>query len=180
MKIFRAILKRTTIVIYIIYNIFTYAFARQFIDYIFEFISENVYALRKMDIGNKCPISSSARFFNPENIRIGSRTNINRNCVIWAGKNSRVIIGKDCLTGPGVTIIASQYDVKGREIIRLYPQIEQDIVIEDDVWLGANSIVISGVRIGEGAIIAAGAVVTKDVEPYSIVAGVPAKIIGKR
>lgn len=55
-----------------------------------------------------------------------------------------------------------------------------DIVIEDDVWVGENALILSGVTIRQGAIVAAGAVVTKDVEPYSIVAGIPAKIIKYR
>ena len=55
-----------------------------------------------------------------------------------------------------------------------------DIVIEDDVWVGVNVTILSGVKIGQGAIIAAGSVVTKDVEPYSIYGGVPAKLIKKR
>ena len=50
-------------------------------------------------------------------------------------------------------------------------------MVQDDVWIGANSIICSGVRIGQGAIVAAGAVVTKDVEPYAIVGGNPAKVI---
>ena len=55
-----------------------------------------------------------------------------------------------------------------------------DIVIDDDVWIGYGAIIMSGVTIGQGAVIAAGAVVTKDVEPYAIVGGVPAKLIKKR
>jgi len=55
-----------------------------------------------------------------------------------------------------------------------------EIIVEDDVWLGANVTVIGSVRVGQGAVVAAGAVVTKDVEPYSIVGGVPAKFIKKR
>lgn len=55
-----------------------------------------------------------------------------------------------------------------------------DVIIEDDVWIGYGAIIMSGVRIGQGAIIAAGAVVTKDVEPYAIVGGVPAKVIKYR
>ncbi|MDQ7799461.1 MAG: DapH/DapD/GlmU-related protein [Candidatus Edwardsbacteria bacterium] len=60
--------------------------------------------------------------------------------------------------------------------IRFYPQ----TVIEDDVWIGAQAIILPGVRIGRGAIVAAGAVVTKDVEPYAIVGGNPARLIKRR
>lgn len=55
-----------------------------------------------------------------------------------------------------------------------------DIVIEDDVWIGDRSVILSGVRIGKGAVVAAGSVVTKDIEPYSIVGGVPARVIKYR
>ncbi|WP_449401090.1 CatB-related O-acetyltransferase [Chryseobacterium wanjuense] len=54
------------------------------------------------------------------------------------------------------------------------------IIIEDDVWIGSNSVILSGVKIGRGSIIGAGSVITKDVEPYSIVGGNPAKILRKR
>ena len=54
------------------------------------------------------------------------------------------------------------------------------IIIEDNVWIGANAVILTGVKIGTGSIIAAGAVVDKNVEPYSIMAGVPAKKIGSR
>ncbi|HID52295.1 MAG TPA: acyltransferase, partial [Anaerolineae bacterium] len=53
----------------------------------------------------------------------------------------------------------------------------QGIVIEDDVWLGAGAIITDGVRVGQGAVVAAGAVVTKDVAPYTVVGGVPARVI---
>ena len=60
------------------------------------------------------------------------------------------------------------------------PESKGDIIIEDDVWIGANCIILSGVKISRGAIIAAGSVVIKEVAPYSIIAGVPAKQIKKR
>ena len=63
---------------------------------------------------------------------------------------------------------ASDYEVKG------------NITIEDDVWIGTNSVILSGVSIGRGAIVAAGSIVSKNVEPYSIVGGIPAKFIKKR
>lgn len=55
-----------------------------------------------------------------------------------------------------------------------------EVVIEDDVWIGVRAMIMPGVRVGKGAVVAAGAVVTKDVEPYQIVAGVPARVIGER
>ena len=57
---------------------------------------------------------------------------------------------------------------------------DQDVMIEEDVWIGSNVVILSGVRIGRGAVIAAGAVVTKNVEPYSVVGGIPAKKIKMR
>ena len=56
----------------------------------------------------------------------------------------------------------------------------KQVIIEDDVWIGARSVILPGVKIGTGSIIAVGSVVTKDVEPFSIVAGVPAKLVNKR
>jgi len=56
----------------------------------------------------------------------------------------------------------------------------EEVAVEDDVWIGYGSIVLTGVRIGRGGIVAAGAVVTKDVPPYAIVAGVPARVVGHR
>jgi acetyltransferase-like isoleucine patch superfamily enzyme len=79
-----------------------------------------------------------------------------------------------------VNIIASKYQVKSTEIIRSFPQFEKEIIIGDDVWLGANSIILPGVKIGRGVIVGAGAVVTKDVAEFDIVAGVPAIKINSR
>lgn len=80
-----------------------------------------------------------------------------------------LIVGKDHLFNkPGVPTIFS-----GRPLAAM-------TVIEDDVWVGASSVIIAGVHIGRGAIVAAGAVVTRNVPEYSIVGGVPAKVIGSR
>ena len=57
---------------------------------------------------------------------------------------------------------------------------DQDVIIEDDIWVGSRAVILKGVRIGRGSIIAAGAIVNKDVPPYTIVAGVPAKVVHRR
>lgn len=83
--------------------------------------------------------------------------------------------------GPGVRIHATNHSFESTEIpMMLQPLREADVVIEDDVWLGANVVVTAGVRIGRGAIVAADAIVTRDVPPYTIVGGVPAKPIKSR
>ncbi len=173
-------MKKLRLIARVLRNIFTISFFKQAFDFIAELSLENAYALRVMSRGKNTPISSSARFNHPNNITIGDRTNINRNCMIWAGDTAKVVIGKDCLTGPGVTIIASRYDVRGHNIIRSYPPYERDIIIGDDVWLGANVVILPGVKIGNGAIVGAGSVVTKDIESYTVVAGVPAVMLKRR
>ena len=100
--------------------------------------------------------------------------------MIWAGRNSIIRIGENCLTGPGVTIITAQYDVKGRGLVRSYEELEKDVTIGNDVWLGANCVILPGVTLGDGVIVGAGAVVTGDAEAYSVLAGVPAKKIKSR
>ncbi len=168
------------LILRVLRNVFSFIFWQQAFDFLAELSLENAYALRVMDRGKSTPISASARFNHPKNIKIGDRSNVNLNCMVWAGKNAKVVIGADCLLGPGVTIIASKYDVNGHNIIRSYPVFESDIIIGNDVWLGANVVVLPGVIIGDGAIVGAGSVVTKNIEPYTVVTGVPAKKLKDR
>ncbi|MBU0512444.1 MAG: acyltransferase [Chloroflexi bacterium] len=114
--------------------------------------------------------------------------------------NAGIKIGRDCLIGEynvirgqgGVNIGDRVYTSPGTQIIAVNhifddperPFIEQGItaqgiIIEDDVWLGSNVVVTDGVRVGKGAVIAAGAVVTEDVPSHTVVGGVPAKVIRK-
>jgi len=90
--------------------------------------------------------------------------------------------GAYVMFAPRVMITGSDHDINQPDIPMYFtkrPGVPETI-IEDDVWLGARSIIIAGVKIGRGSIVAAGAVVTKDVSPYTIVAGIPAKIVRKR
>lgn len=86
---------------------------------------------------------------------------------------------------PNVTIIGGDHNASmiGRfmyEVEEKLPENDLPVIIEDDTWIGTGVIILKGVTVGSGAIIAAGSVVTKDVEPYSITGGVPAKLIKMR
>lgn len=135
----------------------------------------------KINIGNKTYINQSALLFalNGE-IHIGQNTYINHHSELIA-KKSQISIGNNVLIGMYSIITTTNHGTEMNPLpIRLQEETYKDVVIEDDVWLGARVIVLQGVRIGKGAVVAAGAVVTKDVAPYTVVGGVPAKLIKKR
>jgi acetyltransferase-like isoleucine patch superfamily enzyme len=117
----------------------------------------------------------------PFNVSIGHHVYINKNCDILT-TGSKVTIGNYVMIGPNVTFIAQNHDISDwRKPMVFNDKYEfGDIKVCDDVWIGANATILPGVSIGKGSIVAAGAVVTKDVEPYTVVAGVPAKTIKKR
>ncbi|MEL6429968.1 MAG: acyltransferase [Planctomycetota bacterium] len=99
----------------------------------------------------------------------------------WIGASGHVSIGADVLIGPRVTILPENH-VFERTAITIKSQGVQRarVVIEDDCWIGAGVVVLAGVRIGRGSVVAAGAVVARDVDPYSVVGGVPARHIKER
>ena len=112
-------------------------------------------------------------------VEIGSGTTINRGCRLLAShfyKDVRIVIGNHVAVAPEVCLLAAGHNYKKKDL----PDTAASIIIGDYVWIGARSIILQGVTVGEGAVIAAGSVVTKDVPPYSIVAGAPAKVIKKR
>lgn len=112
-------------------------------------------------------------------IEIGENTFINSyTCVSGPG---HIKIGKDCLIGPHSSILASTYNfADATRKIKEQGGIQKGIVIGDDCWLGQGVRVLDGVTIGDGCVIGAGAVVNKNIPPYSIAVGVPAKVIGQR
>ena len=129
------------------------------------------------NIGRNVTIESSVYLGNGKDIEIGNNVHINESCRI---RNVR--IGDYVMLAPEVMILNLGHhtnDITQPMMLqgtRTYPQ----TIIEDDVWIGARSIIMPGRKIGKGAIVAAGSVVTKDVEPYTIVGGNPAREIKKR
>ena len=136
---------------------------------------------RKIGMGPGCAISPNVNFSNPGNISIGARVSIGARCTIWGGpRRGRVVIADDVLFGPEVLVTAANYRFNDGHPVTRQAMDEADVHIGRDAWLGARVMVMPGVTIGDGAVVGAGAVVTRDLPPMSIAAGVPAKVVGTR
>ena len=110
---------------------------------------------------------------------IGNTTGIAQNAFIQV--RGRVVIGNHVIIGPNVSIFSENHNFHDRnKYINEQGATRGDVTIENGVWIGSGAIILAGVTIGSGAIIAAGAVVTKDVPPYEIWGGIPAKKISQR
>lgn len=120
-----------------------------------------------------------AKIMSPQKVEIGHNVYFSEGVII--GGQNGVTIGNYALIGYNVNLISANHSYQNN----LFPILKQGlyggpIEIEDDVWIGSNVVVLPNVKIGRGAVIGANAVVTKNVEPYAIVGGVPAKLIKYR
>lgn len=157
-------------------------------DLIIEDYAEiNARSSRKIMLGNRVTIGKFA-IIRPGNIyggelgeglKVGDHSNIGPYSYI--GCSGYIEIGNHVMISPRVSIYAENHvfdevtkTIKSQGVVR------KNVIIEDDCWIAANSIILAGVTIGKGAVVAAGSVVTTDVPPYSVVGGVPARIIKKR
>ena len=111
-------------------------------------------------------------------ITIGAGTFIGSYCEFNAIESIRV--GKNCLIASGSRFIDHNHGTQLGTPMKLQPEVSAPILLGSDVWIGANCVVLKGVTIGEGAIVAAGSIVTKSVDAYNIVGGAPAKLIRDR
>lgn len=151
------------------------------VDGIFYYAYEKHFDFRKAQfksVGKDCIIHPDCKISAPDKVILGDNVFIqnsilNTDGCLYVGNNSGI--------GQGCIIWTIEHDYKNTTHIPYgHNLIVKPVVINDNVWIGVGSIIFPGVEIGEGAIIAAGSVVTKDVSPCSIVFGVPAKIIGYR
>ena len=157
--------------------------------------------LRGARLGGKSRIGQACRVVRPWRLHTGERVQFEHQAYIKiTNDQANVTLGNEVFVGYGAELDISEGLTLGNHVLiapgcfitdhhhrrgahaRIAAQgcESAPVVIEDDVWLGANAVVLPGIRIGRGAIIGAGAVVTHDVEPMAIVAGVPARPIGKR
>ncbi len=115
----------------------------------------------------------------PENVKIGDQVGISE--FSWIDGIGGVTIGNMTRIGPHVCIVSFEHNYIKKDIpVKLQGNRKSPVCIGDDVWIGARAVILAGVTVGPGAIIGAGAVVTKDVPPYTVVVGSPAREVGKR
>ena len=135
----------------------------------------------KLTRGRDVRFAPNVSFANAERISIGDRTRMGARCHIWAGEiDGWIRIGSDTNFGPMCFLTASNYGIQKGTNFLDQPKHDANITIGNDVWLGTGVIVLAGVTIGDGCVIAAGAVVTKDLPPNSIAGGVPARVLRER
>lgn len=132
------------------------------------------YRLARIKIGKGSTIHMFTRFYDPRNIEVGEDTIIGEFAVLDG--RAKLKIGNHVAVASEVMIYNSEHNINDRD----FKSVIGKVVIEDYVFIGPRAIILPNATIGKGAVIAAGAVVTKDVPPYAIAAGVPAKIIGER
>ncbi len=140
-----------------------------------HFVRRFFYRISGMKIGHKSTIHCWARFFEPSNIEIGNETIIGDNC--FMDGRDKLIIGNNVDIASQVLLYNSEHDIHSPDF---YADKISPIEIGDYVFIGPRAIILPGVKIGRGAVVAAGAVVTHDIADYKIVAGIPAKEIGDR
>lgn len=137
-------------------------------------IRKAIYRIFGMRIGRGSHIYGGAEIRNAFGITIGTGTSIGHNAILDG--RAHLTIGNNVNISSEVCIWTRSHDIKSPD----FAGTRAPVIIEDYVWLSCRVIVLQGVTVGEGAVVAAGAVVTKDVPPYTIVGGVPARKIGER
>lgn len=133
-----------------------------------------IYRICRARVGSNSRIYLGVQIRQSKNLVIGNNCNILDQCILDAAGG--LTMGNDVSVSFGCYLISGSHNIND-------PYFAADfapIVVKDHVWIGAHATVLKGVTIGEGAVVCAGAVVTKDVPPYAIVGGVPAKVIGER
>lgn len=131
------------------------------------------------ELGRRSYVGANAVVQGEGAVKIGDNVYVGHDCTF--GTTSAISIGNDCIVANGVRFADDDHVFSRTDIsIRDQGVSASPITIEDDVWIGSNAVILRGVHIGSHAIVAAGAVVRKDVPPFAIVGGVPAKLIRMR
>jgi acetyltransferase-like isoleucine patch superfamily enzyme len=139
-----------------------------------HFIRHFVYRLFGLELGEGSVVYGGAELRAPHKIKIGHHSLIGHQAILDG--RGELVIGNNVNFSTGVWIWTAQHNMD-----EPYFRVEHGkVVIEDYAWVSCRTVILPGTRIGEGAVVAAGAVVKGDIPPYSVVGGVPAKVIGQR
>jgi len=163
--------------------LFSITFIKRMIYTFSYYLLNNIHGIIHINKGKNVDIRPNVMFRDPERIYIGDNSRINTGCKLWAGKVQGIIkIGKYVELSPNVMILAFNHQILTEEgpIINQTDYIDSDVIIGDNVWVGANTLILPGCNIGSGVVIAAGSIVTKDLPDNTLCAGVPAKVIKSR
>lgn len=148
------------------------------------FIDKNVELMRfpkNISIDDNVVVKEGARICacnEKATVSIGARTTVGYHTFVFA--SSGISIGADCMIAPFVYVVDSDHGIDRSKKMNEQPNQTAPVIIGNDVWIGTGAKILKGVTVGDGAVIAAGAVVKDNVEPYSIVGGIPAKKISER
>jgi len=153
--------------------------------YLNLFVFKIIYRMK-----NKNNFTTPLNCFDINHVKVNRLSYGGINIIDYSLSNNKLYIGAYCSIGPGVVfLLGGEHNL---DTLTTYPmkvkilgyefegKSKGNIIVHDDVWIGANVVICSGISVGQGAVVAAGSVVTKDVPPYSIVGGNPAKIIRYR
>ena len=124
-------------------------------------------------------ILSGVRLYHPGRIRLGARVGIAAGCQLNGAGG--LTVGDDCLIGPGAVVWTENHRYADPAVpVAAQGSDPAPVTLGPDCWVAAGAVVLPGVTLGRGTVVAAGAVVTKSTEPYAVVAGVPARVVGRR
>jgi acetyltransferase-like isoleucine patch superfamily enzyme len=138
-----------------------------------------LYRLLCRRLAGFCWIYAGARLSHVYGMSIGRNLHVNAGAFLYG--RGGLTIGDHVMVGPNAVIVSSQHRFDDPRVPMVYLGHRADpVTIGSDVWIGANAVVLPGVRVADGTVVSAGAVVTRDTEPYAIVGGVPAAPIGAR
>lgn len=141
-----------------------------------------IYGFKNISLGENITIMKNSYIYSHDGgeLIIGNNFILNTNSQLGASFG-KIVIGDNCSIASNCVLRASNHNFNNPNIpIREQGHSYGEIILEDDIWIGANCVVTANTKIGKGSVIGAGSVVTKDIEPYSIVGGVPAKLIKRR
>ncbi len=178
----KIVLSRKKIIFRLLRAVFSFTLIKDTVYTILWYLLNHTYGIIRCNKGKNVKFRPSVTLLNPERIYIGDNTEIGMRNVLWGGKEKSILrIGKNVFMGPSVKLIAFNHGMETDSMpMAEQPSTDKDIIIGDNVWIGANVVVTAGCTIGDGVVIAAGSVVTKDMPDNVICGGVPAKILKKR